>query len=88
MRRNTKRSNKVKELLYSTFKGSKATMYGTLREDKAREEYVAHQQRNGHLALTVVLSGLVNSVDSPWLATSPDGIVHDPTAVSPKGLVE
>jgi len=88
MRSNTKRSNKVKELLYSTFKGSKATMYGTLREDKAREQYVAHQQRNGHLALTVVLSGLVISVDTPWLAASPDGIVHDPTAVSPKGLVE
>ncbi len=35
-RRNTKRSNKVKELLYSTFKGSKATMYGTLREEKAK----------------------------------------------------
>ncbi len=88
MRRNTKRSNKVKELLYSTFKGSKATMYGTLRKDKVREEYVAHQQWNGHWALTVVLSGLVISVDTPWLAASPDGIVHDPTAVSPKGLVE
>ena len=59
MRRNTKRSNKAKGLLYSTFKGSKATMYGTLREEKAREKYVAYQQQNGHLTLTVELSGLV-----------------------------
>ena len=58
MRRSKKKRDKVKELLCITFRGSKATMYGTLMEDKAREEYTAHQ-RNNHHGLTTELSGLV-----------------------------
>ena len=48
MKKTTKKSNKVKELLYSTFRGNKATMYGTLMEDKAREDYIAYQHKENH----------------------------------------
>ncbi len=57
--------------------------------EKIRLEKSMWHINNGMVILaSVVLSGLVISVDTPWLAASSDGIVHDPTAVSPKGLVE
>ena len=52
-----KQSNKVKELLYSTFRGKKATMYGTLTEDKTKENYIAYQQNNDHSVITT---------ENPW----------------------
>ena len=70
MKKSTKRSNKVKELLYSTFRGNKATMYGILREDAAKEKYVAEQQAN-HPGLNTKPSGLVVSLENPWLAAMP-----------------
>ena len=33
-------------------------------------------------------TGLVISLDNPWLATSPDDKVHDPSATPPYGLAE
>ena len=39
MRKKTKRSGKVKELLYSTFNGNRATGYGCLMEEVAMQEY-------------------------------------------------
>ena len=74
MKKSTKRSNKVKVLLYSTFRGNK---YGILREDAAKEKYVAEQQAN-HPGLYTKPSGLVVSLENPWLAASPDGTVLDP----------
>ncbi len=50
-------------------------MYGTLMEEKGREEYTAHQQ-NSHPGLTTEMSGLVTSIDNPWLAASPDGVPY------------
>lgn len=88
MKKTTKRCKKVKELLYSTFRGNKATMYGTLMEDKARQEYIEKQQENGHPGLTTEQSGLVISTHNPWLAASPDGRVQDPNATPSQGLVE
>ena len=35
-----------------------------------------------------VKTGLVISLDNPWLATSPDDKVHDPSATPPYGLAE
>ena len=75
----------MKELLYITFRGSKATVYATLMEDKSIEEYTKHQQNNH--GLTTELFGLV-VILIHYLAASPDGVVHDPTAISPMGLVE
>ena len=88
MRKATKRSGKVKEILYSTFTGSKATRYGTLMEDVARQEYVNKQHENGHPGLKTRESGLVISMDNPWLAASPDGKVEDPNSPNPQGLME
>lgn len=63
-------------------------MYGTLMEPVAKDDYVQYQVNNGHPGLTTESVGLVVSVQTPWLAASPDGRVHDPTAVPPNGLVE
>ena len=39
MRATTKRSNKVKQLLYNTFRGNAATNYGSEKEDVTRQQY-------------------------------------------------
>ena len=89
MRRTTKRSNKVQEMLYSTFRGNQATQYGTAMEAKTSQQYTVHQKENGHANLQTHKSGLVISVTNPWLAASPDERVHDPsTASSPWGIAE
>ena len=76
MRAKTKRSNKVKEMLYTTFKGNKATTYGSEKEAITRLEYITHQRWNNHPNLTVEDCGLFVAEDNNWLAATPDGIVH------------
>ena len=88
MRKTTKRSGKVKELLYSTFKGNQATMYGTLMEDVTNRDYIQRQHDNGHPGLSTEPSGLVINPDTPWLGASPDGRVMDPGATYSQGIVE
>lgn len=88
MQKRTKRSTRVKNMLYSNFRGSDATRYGTLMEDKTREHYIQHQQLNGHPNLSTTSSGLVIAQEDPWLAASPDDLVYDPTASPPNGLAE
>lgn len=89
MRRTTKRSSKVQEMLYSTFKGNRATQYGITMEGKTSQQYATYQKQNGHVNLQTHKSGLVISVTNPWLAASPDEKVHDPsTAASPWGIAE
>ena len=39
-----KMSTKVEELLYCTFRGSKAMRYGQEMEDKTKQEYESHQR--------------------------------------------
>ena len=75
-------------MLYSRFKGSEATRYGSLREEAARQQYVSCQQQNGHCNLKMVTTGLVISLDNPWLAASTNDKVHDPSATPPYGLAE
>ena len=87
MKKTTKMGNKY-ELLYSTFRGNKATMYGILIEDKTREDYLAYQHKENHPALTITKYGLVVSMANPWLAASPDGVVHDPNSTLCESLVE
>ena len=43
---------------------------------------------HGHTGLTVSLSGLTISQQSPWIAASPDGMVLDPLYAPSEGLVE
>ena len=88
MRKTTKRSGKVRELLYTVFTGSKATRFGTLNEEVARKEYVTKQRENGHAGLQTTACGLVIHPDTPWLAASPDGRVEDPSVAEPLGLIE
>lgn len=88
MRHTTKRAKKVESLLYTKFRGNSATRYGTEMEETAKQEYEAFQQQHGHLGLTVEKCGLCVSLNDPWLAASPDGLVNDPCAPHPQGLIE
>ena len=89
MRRSTKRSKKVESLLYSRFRGNAATRYGTAMEDTARSQYQTYQRQNGHPDLHVEKCGLFVSLDNPWLAATPDGLVSDPSETTqPLGLLE
>lgn len=75
----TRRSRKVEEILYSKFRGSQAAVYGTNMEDTARQQYVAYQHQKGHAGLRTSRVSLVISVESLWLAASPDNKVYDPS---------
>ncbi len=78
MRKNTQRSNKVQNLLYSKFRGNEATQYGVVTEDRAIQYYITNQLGSVHQGLSVVKCGLFVLLDNPWLAASPDGIIYDP----------
>ena len=84
MRKTTLRSKKVEEMLYRKFKGNKATKYGTVMESTSRQEYLQYHNQHGH-KFTSVRTGLVISLENPWLAASPDDQVHD-EASSPHGV--
>ena len=89
MRETTKKGNKVKDLLYSNFRGNKATQYGSAKEDETILQYITYQRRNGHPDLKVDRCGLFVSLTNPWLAASPDGSVNDPSDSNHSlGLVE
>ena len=85
MQAKTKRCKKVEALLYSKFQGNQATRYGGDMEPVAREQYVTYQQQNHHPGLTTIKTGLVVSLQTPWLAASPDDQVYDPTTLPPQG---
>ena len=88
MRKTTKRRKKVQEMLYSTFRGNEATRYGMEMEEATKQEYTAYQQQNGN-PLTVHNCGPFVSLENPWLAAGPDGMVYDPSDTSqPEGLIE
>ena len=89
MKKTTKRSTKVRNLLYTTFRGNAATRYGTAMEEIARNQYITYQRRNGHPDLEVNNCGLIISKRNNWLAATPDGLVEDPSDTSHQsGLVE
>ena len=88
MLKKTKRGNTVKQMLYTTFRGNEATRYGARMEDTTRQDYLAYQRVRGHPKLTIAKAGLVDSLDTPWLAASPDGRVTDPDDPQPLRLVE
>ena len=88
MRPGTKRAKKVEDMLYTRFSGSAATRYGVLMEEETRKQYVTYQQQHGHPGLETEEAGLCISCTNPWLAASPDGIVHDPISQPATGLLE
>ena len=89
MRAKTKRNKKVQQLLYTTFKGNRATIYGSEKEEMTRQKYITLQRLTNHPDLTVKDCGLFVSEQNNWLAATPDGIVHDPSdKENPSGLLE
>jgi len=83
----TKRAPRVKELLYSTFRGNCATKYGLTNENETRKAYVENMQAT-HPGLVTYRVGLVISTTHPWIAASPDDLVTDPSAPNPYGVAE
>ncbi len=75
MRNNTKKAGKVEHLLYRKFKGTAATRYGQVLEDRAKEEYKIYQQQQ-HPGLAILDCGLFISKDTPWLVATPDMILQ------------
>lgn len=76
----------VKKLLYSKFQGNTATKWGIVQEESTNSKYLEVKRTSPDI--TTCQSGLVISLDNPWLAASPDGLVYDPTENPPHGIVE
>ena len=83
----TKQAPRVKELLYSTFRGNCATKYSLTNENETRKAYVEKMQAT-HPGLVTHHVGLVISTTHPWIAASPDDLVTDPSAPNPYGVAE
>ena len=87
MRTTTKVNSTVKKLRYSKFEGNTATKWGILQEESTNSKYL-EEKRKTSPDITTCQSGLVISLDNPWLAASPDGLVYDSTENPPHGIVE
>ena len=77
----------VKQLLYSKFTGNTATRWGILQENSTKEQYLKHKKKESP-DISAIPTSLVVSIEHPWLAASPDGLVYDPVEDPPNGLVE
>ena len=60
--------------------------WGIHNEKVARNMYVQHMRKQGHINLSV--EPFIISLYEGWLGTSPDGRVHDPSSDQPNGLLE
>jgi len=87
-RSTTKVGPLVHQLLYSSFKGNKATSWGLLQEEDTEKQYQEHMKQSCKDFSVSGDCGLVVSTQHPWLAATPDGFVHDPDATPQNGLVE
>ena len=86
-RATTKVNSTIKMLLYSKFEGNTATKWDILLEESTYGKYL-EEKRKASPDITTCQSGLVISLDNPWLAASLDGLVYDPTENSSHGIVE
>ena len=75
------------QLLYSKFTGNTATRWGILQEESTKEQYLECKKKESP-DISAIPTGLVVSIEHPWLAGSPDGLVYDPAEDPPNGLVE
>ena len=82
-RSTTKVANLVKTLLYTSFKGNDATKWGISQEQDTQRAY-----QNRSPAIAVRNSGLTIHSSHHWFGASPDGLVYDPKADDPEGIVE
>lgn len=83
----TKVASTVKDMLYSTFRGTAATRWGILQEPPTQAAYLSQRRIESPL-VTISATGLTVSVKNPWLAASPDGLVCDPGVADPNGIAE
>jgi len=67
-------------LLYSKFEGNPSTEW---QEAATNLQYLQIKREVSPDVSTGVIS-----LDNPWLAASPDGLVYDPTEQYPNGVVE
>ena len=61
---------------------------GLSKEPEIIEEYLITMKDRGHKGIEVKKSGLIVSVSHGFLASSPDGIVHDPCHDPAEGMLE
>ena len=83
----TKVASAVKQLLCSKFTGNTATRWGILQEESTKEQYL-ECKRKVSPDISAIPTDLIVSIECPWLAASPDGLVYDPAEDPPNGLVE
>ena len=76
----------VKSVLYCTFRGNVATEWRKLQKPATCEAYIEAKMLSSP-GISVKSSGLVIHPEHNWLA-SPDGLVTDPAAPDPAGIVE
>ena len=77
----------VKSVFYCTFRGSVATEWGKLQGPATCKAYIEARSSSSP-GIGVKSSSLVILLEHNWLAASPDGLVTDPAAPDPAGIVE
>ena len=81
----------VESILYKPPPSSAAAIeWGTSYEDKARDTYINEKQTQHGDSYQVSQTGIFINTEQPWLAATPDGVVHDPSesASCHNGLLE
>ena len=78
----------VLRILSTSSFSSPATEWGKDNEQRAIDQYVPQQQKDGKTDLYACSSGFVVSEDHPFLGASPDAVVYDPSVTSTFGLAE
>ena len=81
--------NLVLRIIQSKKISTPATRYGIENEKVALEKYTIYQRTNGHPDIIVSPSGFHTSSEYPYLGSSPDGAVYDPSDMQqPFGFLE
>ena len=63
-KKNTKTSNRAKEMLYHTFHGNEATRFGIFMEDVAQMDYITYYNVKKISTKLVTNCGLLISIDN------------------------